>query len=181
VRLFGAITLFPSFALWCGQIAGRRIRDWDAAISCWCYRPEQRRAWLLFTRMGDGWFYALVYLLAYYSGQTAVAHRVAASCFLAWGMGSLLKISIRLTRPYLNPRRKRHSQKLLQIIGTIRSWSFPSQHAAVSVAFAYALWPSPLAAGLAALICCSRVLVGAHYLGDVLAGVAVGLLAGRLA
>jgi undecaprenyl-diphosphatase len=173
VRLFGAITLFPSFALWCGQIAGRRIRDWDAAISGWCYRPEQRRAWLLFTRMGDGWFYALVYLLAYYSGQTAVAHRVAASCFLAWGIGSLLKVTVRRKRP--------SRYKGWSVRERMYRWSFPSQHAAVSVAFAYALWPSPFAAGLAALICCSRVLVGAHYLGDVLAGVAVGLLAGRLA
>jgi membrane-associated phospholipid phosphatase len=51
----------------------------------------------------------------------------------------------------------------------------------VAVAFALALWPSPLPVVLALAICASRVLIGAHYLGDVLAGIAVGLVAGRLA
>ena len=60
------------------------------------------------------------------------------------------------------------------------SWSFPSQHAAVAVAFACAL-PNPLTIALAAAICASRVFTGAHYLGDVVAGVVVGLVAGRLA
>jgi undecaprenyl-diphosphatase len=181
-NMYGAVLLCPLLAIWCGQIATRRIRDWDSVISDWCHRPEQRKAWILFSRLGDGWLYALVYLLAYYAGETAVAHRIAASCFLAWGMGSLLKIAVKRKRPYKpGPIDVREPPKTWSLQKGAFMRSFPSQHAAVSVAFACALWPSPFAAGLAVLICCSRVLVGAHYLGDVLAGVVVGLVAGRLA
>jgi membrane-associated phospholipid phosphatase len=64
--------------------------------------------------------------------------------------------------------------------------SFPSGHAASAAAGALALarvWP-PAAAPLtvlAALIALSRVALGVHYVGDVLAGILVGLLAAILA
>jgi membrane-associated phospholipid phosphatase len=187
----GTLALIPSFLIWATLLAVHKLKELDSRISDWCHRPEQRKAWILFSRLGDGWLYALVYLLAYYVGETAVAHRIAASCFLAWGMGSLLKIAVRRKRRSFHrrgalPFELKSPQSRARILRqrlrhAAASWSFPSQHAAVSVAFACALWPSPFAAGLAALICCSRVLVGAHYLGDVLAGVVVGLVAGRLA
>jgi membrane-associated phospholipid phosphatase len=183
VRLFGAITLFPLFALWCGQIASSRIREWDVTISDWCHRPEQRKAWILFSRLGDGWLYA-AYFFWMRETDTPGANRLAAALLIAWGMGSALKIVFRRRRknPILwhwwNNSRSARAGRMFQAWG---GWCFPSQHAAVSIAFAYALWPNPFAAGLALLICCSRVLVGAHYLGDVLAGVVVGLVAGRLA
>lgn len=173
MKLLGAFFLFPAFTLWCGQITARRIRDWDSIISDWCHRPEQRKAWILFSRLGDGWLYA-AYFFWMRETETPGANRLAAALLIAWGLGSALKILVRRKRQ--NPIRRRH--KILQTMG---SWTFPSQHAAVSIAFAYALWPNPFAASLALLVCCSRVLVGAHYLGDVLAGVVVGIVAGRLA
>ncbi len=170
----GTVALLPAFALWFSQIAGRRIAEFDLRISGWCRRPEQRLAWKLFSRIGDGWLYALYFLVLRYSGEAAQARKLAITCFLAWGIGSAVKITVRRKRA--NPIHRRH--KILRDIG---NWSFPSQHAAVAVGFAYALWPNPAAAILAGLVCCSRVLIGAHYLGDVLAGVVVGLVAGRLA
>jgi undecaprenyl-diphosphatase len=169
----GAITLLPLFAIWCSHIAGKQIQDWDSAISDWCHRPEQRKAWILFSRLGDGWLYA-AYFFWMRETETPGANRLAAALLIAWGIGSALKIVVRRKRQ--NPIRRRG--KLLNKLG---AWSFPSQHAAVSIAFAYALWPNPFACGLALAVCCSRVLVGAHYLGDVLAGVLVGIVAGRLA
>lgn len=63
------------------------------------------------------------------------------------------------------------------------SHAFPSGHSASAAAFATGVAmeaPAAVAvpvAGLAAAVCFSRVYTGAHYPGDVLAGVAVGVLA----
>jgi membrane-associated phospholipid phosphatase len=63
-------------------------------------------------------------------------------------------------------------------------WSFPSGHAATAAALMTALWclwPQPLwlyVAG-AALIAASRVITGQHFLSDVVAGAAIGILVTR--
>ena len=106
--------------------------------------------------------------------ERALANHMAECVFLAWGIGSALKLLIRRKRQ--NPIHRR-----VRMLTKFSSWSFPSQHAAVVVAFAFAMWPNPGALALAIVVCCSRVLSGAHYAGDVLAGVVVGLVAGRLA
>ena len=94
----------------------------------------------------------------------------------------LLKILVGRTRP-----------KLLFADGTydvtwfgLRAdhWSFPSGHAATAAALMTALWclwPRPLwlyVAG-AALIAASRVITGQHFLSDVVAGAAIGVLVTR--
>jgi len=173
VKLLGAIAIFPAFLLWCAQLGAQQLKDWDSAISDWCHRPEQRKAWILFSRAGDGWLYAAYWFWMREVGMPG-ASKLAASLLIAWGIGSALKIVVRRKRQ--NPIRRKG-----KILNKLGAWSFPSQHAAVAVAFAYALWPNPGAILLALLVCCSRVLVGAHYLGDVLAGVVVGLIAGKLA
>jgi membrane-associated phospholipid phosphatase len=183
----GAITLLPLFAIWCSHIAGKQIQDWDSAISDWCHRPEQRKAWILFSRLGDGWLYAAYFFWMRETGEPG-ANRLAAALLIAWGIGSALKIIVRRIRPqaiipigapWATPTQWLWAWRYYKRAAVYRS--FPSQHAAVSIAFAYALWPNPFACGLALAVCCSRVLVGAHYLGDVLAGVLVGIVAGRLA
>ena len=63
-------------------------------------------------------------------------------------------------------------------------WSFPSGHAATAAALAAALWclwPQPLLlyAILAALVAASRVVMGAHYLSDVIMGGFIGILVSR--
>ena len=63
--------------------------------------------------------------------------------------------------------------------------TFPSYHAAVAVIFAWAAWPVrwlryPLAV-LNAVMLVSCIIVGAHYLIDVIAGVAIGLSSVRAA
>ncbi|MGW2153835.1 phosphatase PAP2 family protein [Nonomuraea sp. NPDC001699] len=84
-------------------------------------------------------------------------------------------------------RRPRPLTDLIPVIRRRRvpsSSSLPSGHSASAVAFAVAVArdaPLPVAAPvmlLAAAVAASRVYVGAHYPGDVLAGVAVGAAAG---
>jgi undecaprenyl-diphosphatase len=63
--------------------------------------------------------------------------------------------------------------------------SFPSSHAAMSVAAAFVLSQSdprraPLWVLAAALMCASRVYVGAHHRSDVAAGVVVGAVGGAV-
>lgn len=170
----GLLALSPSFLFWCALIGGRQIADWDLEISHWCHRPAMRRAWLLITRMGDGWLYAAVFIALRHLGRRIEARNIEDSVFAAWGASSLVKLLVRRERK--NPVRWRS-----RMLSSWSRWSFPSQHAACAFAFAYALWPNPLTLGFAIAVSCSRVLIGAHYLGDVLAGVAVGLLAARLA
>jgi membrane-associated phospholipid phosphatase len=165
----GCIVLFPSFAHWCYCELRAKLADWDETLSAALI--SQRRFWRPVSRLGDGWLYFFAYILQGFRGEQNTG--IASACFLAWGMGSALKILVRRRRQ--NPIRRR-----VKILNTLSSWSFPSQHAAVAVAFACAL-PNPFTVALAAAICISRVLTGAHYLGDVVAGVAVGLVAGRLA
>ena len=159
-----------------------RIAELDAAASSWCHRPSQRRIWFLVSRLGDGWLYAAAYFGLRNHGRVSEAQHVAACVFIAWSACSLLKMLFRRKR--LNPVYATTLHRLrrgkLRMLSTLSSWSFPSQHAACSVAFA-AAFPHPLSVALAAGVCASRVLIGAHYLGDVAAGIAVGLVAGRLA
>jgi lipid A 4'-phosphatase len=63
-------------------------------------------------------------------------------------------------------------------------WSFPSGHSATIVALMAALWflwPQHLLFYIlaAAIVCVSRVVVGAHYLADCLAGALIGVLTTR--
>ena len=63
-------------------------------------------------------------------------------------------------------------------------WSFPSGHAATAAALAtglWCLWPQPLLlyAILAALVAASRVVMGAHYLSDVVMGGFIGIVVSR--
>lgn len=61
-------------------------------------------------------------------------------------------------------------------------WSFPSGHATTVAALAtafYLLWPrgSPVYIVAALLVMASRVVLGAHYVSDVIAGAAIGIAA----
>ena len=100
--------------------------------------------------------------------------RVGAAILLAEGVSGALKPAIERDRP---PVSSPDPEPLLE---TPTTFSFPSGHATVSFACATVLalavprlrWPL---FALAVLIAWSRVYVGVHYPGDVLAGAVLGV------
>jgi undecaprenyl-diphosphatase len=74
-----------------------------------------------------------------------------------------------------------HPHSVHVLVSRSTDSSFPSDHAAASIAIAVAVLLMHRRIGLivlavALLVCYSRVFVGAHYPGDVLAGAAIGLV-----
>ena len=104
---------------------------------------------------------------------------VAVAVTLVETLGFVVKRVVgRLRPPIADPT-------LLRQIPLPISKSFPSSHASMSVAGTLTmglLYPEAFSAlaGLAALICFTRVYLGVHYLGDVLGGLLLGLLVGGL-
>lgn len=103
--------------------------------------------------------------------------RAAAVAPASVGANYLVKLAVRRRRPRL--------RRLPPLAGAPSDLSFPSAHATSSVAAATAMGrvaPGarvPLFA-IAAGICFTRPYLGLHYPSDVLGGVALGLLIGRL-
>jgi undecaprenyl-diphosphatase len=149
-------------------------------------------AWLMMaaTVLGEGWTAAvLIPLLLWgrtrrFAGWLTVA--VVAQTLLVWGLKRVVGrtrpwIALDLPTPFMRPS----------------DFSFPSGHAAgcfcVAAFLTLALpaaWPdsvrrarvvTALAAAVAVLIAVSRVYLGAHFPGDVIAGAILGVAVGALA
>lgn len=123
---------------------------------------------IVVTWFGYGWF----------RGR-AIDRRGALTALLAAG-GALLANQVVLLlwqrpRPF-----EAHPGSVTTLVARGADPSFPSDHAAAAVAIATVLFLAHrrlggVALGLAALVCLSRIYVGAHYPGDVLGGAAVGV------
>ena len=151
----------------------RRVNRWRA--------PRWIRLWMICaTRGGDGWlWYALLFAVAMFGGDLRREALVAA--MLAVGVGIALflwlKRSTKRRRPCaLEP----HAwAKLLPP----DQFSFPSGHTITAFAmvlsvgsFYPAVWPVLLFCAVS--IALSRILLGMHFLSDVVAGAGLGSLLG---
>ena len=141
----------------------------DISLSVFLYRYSIRHHWVRCgfwaSRLGDGWLYALIYLyIRRCLGEIALATNVAEAVLLAWGACGVVKMVMRRKRPQRTAARMNHS--------------FPSQHTAVAVAVASVVG-GPWAWGLAVGVAVGRVLCGAHWVGDVVAGAMIGVGVGR--
>jgi undecaprenyl-diphosphatase len=137
------------------------------------------------TRLGDGWLFALgalAYPLADDRGR-----RVIGAAFLAAAIASALLVCVKR-----RVRRPRPCERTRGFDVTSIAWfpsdrfSFPSGHAlnAFALASVLALGYPPaalLALLVAASIAASRVVLGQHWLSDVLAGAVIGAAIGSLA
>lgn len=92
--------------------------------------------------------------------------RAAVVVLLAYALNTAIKYVVRRARPQLDD--------LPPLVPTVSSLSYPSAHAATSVAAARALGASPPLVVLATAMCLSRPYAGVHYPSDVLAGAALG-------
>jgi undecaprenyl-diphosphatase len=147
----------------------RRIHRW--------YAPRWIRVWMICaTRGGDGWlWYGMGLMILLFGGEQRFLAVGAAA--LAAGLGIALFLRLKkLTgrkRPcVLEPHCWAHLLPPDQ-------FSFPSGHTitAFSVAVTLSLFYPSLAAGLlfcAISVAASRILLGMHFLSDVLAGAAIG-------
>ncbi|MEW6568479.1 MAG: phosphatase PAP2 family protein [Chloroflexota bacterium] len=130
---------------------------------------------------GDSWFWALGLVIVWVTGEAqakAWAVRLLAAIAALAAIVLLIKFGVRRRRP---------EGSWGTIYRATDPHSFPSGHAARAVLLAILVtaWGPPwLAAVLipwAPLVSLSRVAMGLHYLSDVLAGAALGLVAATAA
>ena len=162
----------------------------DGSVFRWINRLADRTSWahsLFKANAGYGIvLFAVLLLVAYIDGRqhadlTAVAASVwaAGSALVALGVGQIIGGAVDRARPYET------LANVHLLVDKTTDFSFPSDHAtvagavAVGLLFANRRW-GIIATALAILMPITRVYVGAHYPGDVLAGLALGGLASTL-
>lgn len=151
----------------------RRVHNWRA--------PRWVRLWMICaTRGGDGWlWYALLAMVLFFGGPERFA-AVAAAGFSA-GMGIFLFLVLKRTTGRRRPCAiEPHCwAKLLPP----DQFSFPSGHTITAFAMAASLslfYPSlmPVLLFFAFSIALSRIVLGMHFLSDVIVGAAIGSMLG---
>lgn len=141
--------------------------------------PFATRVMRAFTRLGDteSWVAIGLTLLAAGGPGPNLAWRLMVSAGLGAGAAQPVKRFFKRGRPHLG------IQGFEALAEIPDAFSFPSGHTATAVAVAVAFsghgeFLGPLTAMLALGIGTSRVYLGAHYPLDVVAGAAIGVLAG---
>ena len=141
--------------------------------------PRWIRAWMIAaTRAGDGWlWYAMGLVVLLFGGENRF--RAVGAGMLSEGAGVLL--FLRLKHATGRRRPCEFEPHCWARLLPPDQFSFPSGHTitAFAVAVSLSLFYPGLAIGLlfsAASIALSRVLLGMHFLSDVVAGAAIGTL-----
>ncbi len=154
-----------------------RYLAWEAELSTRYVLPQEsrgRRFATLGAHLGDGLLWAVVGLVLAVWGSTfarGVTMVAAAAVLLAAGIATAVKYTVRRKRPWEQPQ--------FYAVKSDR-YSFPSGHATRMMAIATVLAhyvPSVTVAGylLAIVVAICRVLVGVHYVSDVVVGTLIGL------
>lgn len=154
----------------------RRFNRWRA--------PRWFRWWMLLaTRAGDGWLWGLIGIAVLLSPDASRFHAIeAAACAVALGIITFHKLKRKVCR--IRPR-DIEPHCWAQIV-TRDKFSFPSGHSTTAFAVALSLgsfYPEimPLLLLLATNVAVSRVVIGMHFLSDVLVGSGMGALLGYAA
>ena len=153
----------------------RHVNSWRA--------PRWIRVWMICaTRGGDGWlWYAMGLVVLLFGG----AHRYEALAAAAASSTSGVFLFLRLKRVFNRRRPSAIAPHCWATLLPPDQFSFPSGHTITAFAVAVplgAFYPA-LMVGLifcALSIALSRVLLGLHFLSDVIAGCAIGVVLGVL-
>lgn len=154
----------------------RRINRWRA--------PRWIRVWMLFaTRAGDGWLWGAIGIALLFSGSVQRFHAVEAG---GAAVTAGILIFHRIKRVVARVRPRDIEPHCWACIVTRDRFSFPSGHSTTAFAVALSIgsyYPEvmPILLILAANVAISRVIVGMHFLSDILVGSAMGSLLGYLA
>jgi undecaprenyl-diphosphatase len=147
----------------------RRVHHWRA--------PRWIRVWMLCaTRGGDGWlWYAMGAVLVLFGGP----HRFRAVGAAALAAGTGIALFLRLKTAAGRRRPCALEPHCWSTLLPPDQFSFPSGHTITAFAVAVSLGISYPAMALGLIFCAvsvaaSRILLGMHFLSDVLAGAAVG-------
>lgn len=152
-----------------------KIQQWDLQVCRICllhgYNRQQARVSRLISRTGDGPLYAVLAALLWWQGEAErELVRLALLAFaIELPLYLLLKNSLKRQRPVGLP----------VFITPSDRYSLPSGHTAAAFLMAtilangFPLW-APLLFGWAALVGASRLLLGVHYLSDLVAGALLG-------
>ena len=156
----------------------------DGSLYRWINRLATRTGWahwFFTTYANDGVvLFAILLLAAYVLGRqhgelgvVAASVWAAGSALVALGIGQLIGGAVNRARPYAT------MPGVHVLVDKSADFSFPSDHATVVGAVAAGLLFTNrriglIATVLAVLMAFTRVYVGAHYPGDVLAGLALG-------
>ena len=154
----------------------RRVNRWRA--------PRWVRWWMLLaTRAGDGWLWGAVGI-AVLSSPDPLRFRAieSAGCAVTAGIMMFHKVK----RVFCRTRPRDIEPHCWAHLATRDRFSFPSGHSTTAFAVALSLgsfYPEimPVLLVLAANVAVSRVVVGMHFLSDVLVGSGAGALLGYVA
>jgi len=154
----------------------RRLNRWRA--------PRWFRWWMLLaTRAGDGWLWGLIGIAVLLSPDAMRFRAIeAAACAVTCGIVLFHKVK----RVFCRTRPRDIEPHCWAHIVTRDRFSFPSGHSTTAFAVAVSLgsfFPEimPVLLILAANVAISRVVVGMHFLSDVLVGSGMGALLGYAA
>lgn len=160
-------------------VSAEDFRMFDRVLA---FRPPRWvRLWTLWaTRLGDGWLQVATGLVLLALGSDY--WRILAACTVATGVANaamvVLKRRFRRKRPCEYTAHPYYDVKPLGYVPSDH-FSFPSGHSmnAFAVAALLALqfpWLAPLTLVLAASVAASRVLLGLHFVSDVVVGSLLG-------
>ena len=153
---------------------------WEALVTERCNRihrqPACRAVFALASRLGDGvgWYLLALLLLAIH-GRPAIEPMLV--MLLSGGLGVLIYLTIKRRTARLRPLHR--NQRLEVSVPPLDQYSFPSGHTLHATNFGIQLFAfepllAPLVLPFALLVATSRMVLGLHYLSDVLAGAAIG-------
>jgi undecaprenyl-diphosphatase len=154
----------------------RRLNRWRA--------PRWVRWWMLLaTRAGDGWLWGLIGIALLLSAD-AMRFRAIEAAGSAVACGILVFHKVK--RVFCRRRPRDIEPHCWAHIVTRDKFSFPSGHSTTAFAVALSLgsfYPEimPLLLVLAANVAVSRVVIGMHFVSDVLVGSGMGALLGYMA